>query len=176
MYRWFPSILTVVTIVQPETPARWHRAGFRRYWRWKSNPRGRAPAKRDGIARARSGSGARRTSLGARRASTVPVVNQIRTYCWCSPLRIWRQQMCPASSTARETGASFPKDMNASLSRCDMSCTTAVHDRGVPLRFCCSVASKRFRQATAGISLPDSLFGHGEHGAIGNNDTASVKA
>jgi hypothetical protein len=48
MYRWFPSILTVVTIVQPETLVRWHRAGFRRYWRWKSNPRGgRAP----GIAR-----------------------------------------------------------------------------------------------------------------------------
>ena len=29
MYRWFPSILTVVTIVQPETLVRWHRAGFR---------------------------------------------------------------------------------------------------------------------------------------------------
>ena len=23
-----------MTIVQPETAARWHRAGFRRYWRW----------------------------------------------------------------------------------------------------------------------------------------------
>jgi len=44
MYRWFPSILTVVTIVQPETLVRWHRAGFRRYWRWKSNsPGGRPP-------------------------------------------------------------------------------------------------------------------------------------
>src|ERR1700724_80765 len=43
MYRWFPSILTVVTIVQPETLVRWHRAGFRRYWRWKSNSRGGRP-------------------------------------------------------------------------------------------------------------------------------------
>jgi len=43
IYRWFPSILTVVTIVQPETLVRWHRAGFRRYWRWKSNPRGGRP-------------------------------------------------------------------------------------------------------------------------------------
>ena len=43
MYRWLPSILTVVTIVQPETLVRWHRAGFRRYWRWKSNPRGGRP-------------------------------------------------------------------------------------------------------------------------------------
>src|ERR1700675_3153640 len=40
MYRWFPSILRVVTIVQPETLVRWHRAGFRRYWCWKSNSRG----------------------------------------------------------------------------------------------------------------------------------------
>jgi hypothetical protein len=43
MYRWFPSIPTVVTIVQPETLVRWHRAGFRRYWSWKSNPRGGRP-------------------------------------------------------------------------------------------------------------------------------------
>jgi len=43
MYRWYPSILKVVTIVQPETLVRWHRAGFRRYWRWKSNSRGGRP-------------------------------------------------------------------------------------------------------------------------------------
>src|SRR5258708_32080221 len=52
LYRWFPSILTVVTIVQPETLVRWHRAGFRRYWRWKSASTGRAIADRGGIARA----------------------------------------------------------------------------------------------------------------------------
>ena len=39
LYRWFPSILQVVTIVQPETLVRWHRAGFRCYWRWKSRLR-----------------------------------------------------------------------------------------------------------------------------------------
>jgi transposase InsO family protein len=43
MYRWFPSILKVVTIVQPETLVRWHRIGFRRYWRWKSSSRGGRP-------------------------------------------------------------------------------------------------------------------------------------
>jgi transposase InsO family protein len=43
MYRWFPSILKVVTIVQPETLVRWHRAGFRLYWRWKSRRRGGRP-------------------------------------------------------------------------------------------------------------------------------------
>src|SRR5882762_5459154 len=43
VYRWFPSILTVVTIVRPETLVHWHRAGFRRFWRWKSNSRGGRP-------------------------------------------------------------------------------------------------------------------------------------
>ena len=43
MYRWFPSILKVVTIVQPETLVRWHRIGFRRYWCWKSSSRGGRP-------------------------------------------------------------------------------------------------------------------------------------
>ena len=40
LYRWFPSILKAITIVQPETVVRWHRAGFRRYWRWKSRKPG----------------------------------------------------------------------------------------------------------------------------------------
>ena len=43
MYRWFPSILKVVRIIQPETLVRWHRAGFRCYWRWKSLGRGGRP-------------------------------------------------------------------------------------------------------------------------------------
>jgi hypothetical protein len=43
LYRWFPSILQVLTIIRPETLVRWHRAGFRRYWRWKSNSRGGRP-------------------------------------------------------------------------------------------------------------------------------------
>ena len=30
LYRWFPSVLKVVTIIRPETLVRWHRAGFRR--------------------------------------------------------------------------------------------------------------------------------------------------
>jgi len=31
LYRWFPSILKVLTIIRPETLVRWHRAGFRSY-------------------------------------------------------------------------------------------------------------------------------------------------
>jgi transposase InsO family protein len=43
LYRWFPAILKVLTITRPETLVRWHRAGFRCYWRWKSQPRGGRP-------------------------------------------------------------------------------------------------------------------------------------
>jgi len=43
LYRWFPSVLKVVTIIRPETLVRWHRAGFRCYWRWKSRSLGGRP-------------------------------------------------------------------------------------------------------------------------------------
>jgi hypothetical protein len=32
----FPSALGAMTMIRPETVVRWHRAGVRRYWRWKS--------------------------------------------------------------------------------------------------------------------------------------------
>jgi hypothetical protein len=41
--RWFPSILLVLTIIRPETLVRWHRAGFRGYWRWKLRSRRERP-------------------------------------------------------------------------------------------------------------------------------------
>jgi len=43
LYRWFPSILQVLTIIRPETLVRWHRTGFRGYWRWKSRSQGGRP-------------------------------------------------------------------------------------------------------------------------------------
>ena len=36
LYRLMPSLLTTAIVVQPDTIVRWHRAGFRLYWRWKS--------------------------------------------------------------------------------------------------------------------------------------------
>jgi len=39
LYRLFPSISRVMLIVRPDTLVRWHRAGFRCYWRWKSRGR-----------------------------------------------------------------------------------------------------------------------------------------
>jgi hypothetical protein len=34
--RLFPKVCGALAIVRPETVIRWHRAGFRSYWRWKS--------------------------------------------------------------------------------------------------------------------------------------------
>jgi len=44
LYRWFPSILKAMLIIRPETLIRWHRAGFRGYWRWKSCSLGGRPS------------------------------------------------------------------------------------------------------------------------------------
>ena len=49
LYRWFPSVLKAITIVRPETLVRWHRAGFRRYWRWKSRFLGGRPKAASGL-------------------------------------------------------------------------------------------------------------------------------
>jgi hypothetical protein len=49
LYRWFPSILTVLTIIRPETLVRWHQAGFRSYWRWKSRSLGGRPQIETGL-------------------------------------------------------------------------------------------------------------------------------
>src|SRR6201984_2052720 len=43
LYRWFPFILQVLTIIRPETLVRWRRAGFRCYWRWTWRPLGGRP-------------------------------------------------------------------------------------------------------------------------------------
>src|SRR3977135_2657893 len=44
LYRLAPGILDALAIVRPETVVRWHRAGFRSFWRWKSRRRGGRPS------------------------------------------------------------------------------------------------------------------------------------
>ena len=44
LYRIAPRILDAITIVEPETVIRWHRAGFRSFWRWKSSRRAGRPS------------------------------------------------------------------------------------------------------------------------------------
>jgi hypothetical protein len=43
LYRLKPSLLDAMVVVKPETVVRWHRLGFRLYWRWKSRSRGGRP-------------------------------------------------------------------------------------------------------------------------------------
>jgi transposase InsO family protein len=43
LYRLAPSVLGALAILKPETVIRWHRAGFRSYWRWQSRHRGGRP-------------------------------------------------------------------------------------------------------------------------------------
>ena len=43
LYQIAPDLLNTLVIVKPETVIRWHRAGFRLFWRWKSRSRGGRP-------------------------------------------------------------------------------------------------------------------------------------
>src|SRR5215813_4935151 len=43
MTRLWPSLLGLARVVEPETILRWHRAGFRTFWRWKSRNRAGRP-------------------------------------------------------------------------------------------------------------------------------------
>ncbi len=47
--RLWPNWRSVLAIVQPETVIKWHRKGFKRFWRWKSRKRkpGRPPIERE---------------------------------------------------------------------------------------------------------------------------------
>ena len=69
MTRLWPSLIDAVQVVQPETVLRWHRAGFRAFWRWKSRKRAGRPKidreLRDLIQRM-----SRKTRCGAPREST----------------------------------------------------------------------------------------------------------
>src|SRR3954447_12350405 len=44
LYRIAPRIVNAVAIIEPETVIRWHRAGFRSLWRWKSRRRAGRPS------------------------------------------------------------------------------------------------------------------------------------
>ena len=43
MTRLWPSLVGAAQVVQPETILRWHRAGFKVFWRWKSQNRAGRP-------------------------------------------------------------------------------------------------------------------------------------
>ena len=43
LVRLWPDLIDVIQVVKPETILRWHRAGFKAYWRWKSRRRAGRP-------------------------------------------------------------------------------------------------------------------------------------
>jgi hypothetical protein len=43
LYRLRPGVREALAIAKPETVVKWHRSGFRLYWRWKSKARGGRP-------------------------------------------------------------------------------------------------------------------------------------
>ena len=64
LYRWFPSILKVLTVIRPETLVRWHRAGFSQLLALEVTIIGRAATDRDGPSRTDPADEPRKLSLG----------------------------------------------------------------------------------------------------------------
>src|SRR5512132_2808702 len=65
LYRLAPGVLDALKILKPQTVIRWHRAGFRAYWRWKITT-ARWPAKdTGGHSRAHSRHERREPALGS---------------------------------------------------------------------------------------------------------------
>jgi hypothetical protein len=76
LYRLAPGVPDALKIVRPETVIRWHRAGFRAYWRWKSRPRRGRPKTPLEIRQL-----IREMSLANPLWGAVPTVNLIRLAC-----------------------------------------------------------------------------------------------
>ena len=43
LYRLAPTVLHALAVLKPDTVIKWHHAGFRSYWRWRSRRRGGRP-------------------------------------------------------------------------------------------------------------------------------------
>ncbi len=43
LIRFWPDLTSALQVAKPETVLRWHRMGFRAYWRWKSQKRAGRP-------------------------------------------------------------------------------------------------------------------------------------
>jgi putative transposase len=46
LYRFWPDWRKAAHLMQPSTVVKWHRQGFRIFWRWKSRRRGRPPVEK----------------------------------------------------------------------------------------------------------------------------------
>jgi hypothetical protein len=64
LYRLFPSLIDASIVFQPETLLRWHRRGFRLFWRWKSRRAARSPCPVGRHPKSRSTNQSREPSLG----------------------------------------------------------------------------------------------------------------
>jgi hypothetical protein len=109
LYRWFPSILPVLMIIRPETLVRWHRAGFRRYWSWKSHRRGGRPQIETGLRALIRQMSTENLLWGAREStascssSGLASLNQVSPSTWSSDAGLQVRNGGPFCETTRRT-------------------------------------------------------------------------
>jgi hypothetical protein len=78
MTRLWPSLLGMAQVVQPETILRWHRAGFKAFWRWKSRNRAGRPKIDRGLRDLIQRMSRENPLWGSTRCRLTPLVTKIR--------------------------------------------------------------------------------------------------
>jgi putative transposase len=124
----------VLTVVKPDTLFRWHRKGFRLFWRWKSSPSGRPRLPSEVRQLIADMAAANRTWGEERSASELLVKLGIRV----SPRTVRRYMSPPPGSKNRsgsQAGSSLVRNHARAVLACDFFVTgTATVPRALRLR------------------------------------------
>ena len=117
LYRMVPEVLDALKILKPQTVIRWHRAGFRAYWRWKSRPHGGRPKTPEDIRQLIRDMSIANPLWGAPRIHGELLKIGIRTY------------RCTRTRRSR-----VPSRLSAARWRCQFwaDCTTNISERKFP--------------------------------------------
>jgi transposase InsO family protein len=112
----------LLTVVKPDTLVRWHRQGFRLFWRWKSKPRGRPRLPSDLQRLIADMARANRTWGEERIASELLLKLGIRV----SPRTVRRyipRGMAPRSGARSQTWCTFVRNHASAVIACDFFVT-----------------------------------------------------
>jgi putative transposase len=119
---WLIDWRELLTVVQPKTLIRWHRQGFRLFWRWTSRPRGRPRVPTDLQRLINEMATANRTWGEERIASELLVKLGIRV----SPRTVRRYMptgVSPTSGARSQTWSTFVRNHASAVLACDFFVT-----------------------------------------------------
>jgi hypothetical protein len=132
---------SALVIVKPATLIGWHRAGFRRFWRWKSRPTGRPPVSREVISLIRRMAAENPTWGEERIADELLLKLQIRL----SPRTVGKYvKRAPGPHRARDQRwSTFLQNQAQGIVACDFFVSVTAHFRTVYVFVALEIGSRR---------------------------------